>query len=232
MARNSKGCREICRRTFRGCLRIPGCKTICFKCILPPCCSSDSDDEKDEKDDEGYDSYGITASQNHLPEPHHLISKPPTEKDVECHDYVNESELELTTSHVETKLAEVMYVAMNDTSDDEDKMASKPSGQYSVVVDTNTCNNNRHDYVNESVLFAKSDRERDQDASFQRNGDQSVHTDFGNDCINGCREIFKQNSQQVTDSVVVKEYETRSLESKVADAVSNQQTLILLETDL
>lgn len=163
-----------------------------------------------------------------------MISKPPTEKDAECHDYVNESELELTTSHVENKLAEVMYVAMKDTSDDEDNMASKPSGQYSVVVDTNTCNNNRHDYVNESVLFAKSDRELDQDASFncQRNGDLPVHTDFGNDCINGCREIYKQNYQQVTDSVVVKEYETRSLESKVADAVSNQQTLILLETDL
>ncbi|XP_061191938.1 uncharacterized protein LOC133200177 isoform X1 [Saccostrea echinata] len=55
-------CREGCRRAFRGILHIPGCKTICFKCVLLPCYSNtDSDDEKD-KDDEGYDSYGNTET--------------------------------------------------------------------------------------------------------------------------------------------------------------------------
>lgn len=58
-------CREGCRRAFRGILHIPGCKTLCFKCVLLPCYSNtDSDDEKD-KDDEGYDSYGNTDTHAH-----------------------------------------------------------------------------------------------------------------------------------------------------------------------
>lgn len=81
-------CREGCRRAFRGILHIPGCKTLCFKCVLLPCYSNtDSDDEKD-KDDEGYDSYGNTDNHAH-----------PTQDDghdtsgslgqVTHHDYVN-----------------------------------------------------------------------------------------------------------------------------------------------
>jgi hypothetical protein len=48
------------------------------------------DDEKEEKDDEGYDSYGITASQNHLPESQPVtavVTNSVREDDFENHDY-------------------------------------------------------------------------------------------------------------------------------------------------
>ena len=226
-------CREICRRTFRGCLRIPGCKTICYKCILPPCCSSDSDDEKEEKDDEGYDSYGITASQNHLPESQPVtavVTNSVREDDFENHDYINEPAVEeVASSQVDNKLAEVMYVSMNMTDDEEENVASKPSVKYTVLRDTS--NNNQHDYVNESVLFAKSDTERETDFSnCQTNG--ALPSPIATDCTNEYSPTQRQKKSQVTNSSNVKEYETRSLESRVADGVSNQQTLILLETDL
>lgn len=81
-------CREGCRRAFRGILHIPGCKTICFKCVLLPCYSNnDSDDEKD-KDDEGYDSYGNTDT-HVLPthEGSHDTSGSPNQ--ATHHEYVN-----------------------------------------------------------------------------------------------------------------------------------------------
>lgn len=212
-------CREICRRTFRGCLRIPGCKTMCYKCILLPCCSSDSDDEKDEKDDEGYDSYGITASQNHLPEPQAAApvgTNSVHDVDFENHDYINEPPVnQPTSSHVDNKFAEVMYVSMNLSENDENP-DSKSSVQYTVFQDKHACVNNRHDYVNESVLFAKSDS-------------SPSNCQTATNCVTP--PIQRPKTSQVTDSSpTVKDYEKR--ESKVADTTSHKQTLILLETDL
>lgn len=236
--------REICRQTLKGCLRIPGCKPLCYNCLLRPyaCCLGESDEEKDDKDDEGYDSYGITASQNHLPDHQQLTTSRnnmPEQQQVSVennllqnnfnsHEYVNESEI----CPIEYKL----NVSLKDN--EQTNVAAHSVLQYADILDTSTCNNNKHQYVNESVLFSKlaSEQEKDSSLNSQINGDSpslNSSNDFKTDSINaGCNSIHRQNSHQTNDSFVMKAYETRSLESKVADVVSSQQTLILLETDV
>ncbi|KAK3089212.1 hypothetical protein FSP39_001777 [Pinctada imbricata] len=81
----------MCRRVMRGLLVIPGCKTVCYKCILPPCYShSESDDEKEDKDDEGYDSCGIAQSDTHLAVD--TEAPPRVQQSTSGHDYVNQIE--------------------------------------------------------------------------------------------------------------------------------------------
>lgn len=56
--------RECCRHCFAGCMRIPVCKLICFRCILPKCYGgSGSDDEEADIKDEGYHSQNRRSSE-------------------------------------------------------------------------------------------------------------------------------------------------------------------------
>ncbi|OWF55560.1 uncharacterized protein LOC110458365 [Mizuhopecten yessoensis] len=46
-------CRQICRKALRGCLRVPGCKPVCYMCLRPVCYGvSDSEDDDDDSDKE------------------------------------------------------------------------------------------------------------------------------------------------------------------------------------
>lgn len=56
--------RECCRHVFAGCMKVPGCRLVCFRCILPSCLQgSDSDDEEAvAKEDEGYHSQNHPSS--------------------------------------------------------------------------------------------------------------------------------------------------------------------------
>lgn len=46
-------CRQICRKALRGCLRVPGCKPVCYMCLRPVCHGvSDSEDDDDDSDKE------------------------------------------------------------------------------------------------------------------------------------------------------------------------------------
>lgn len=57
----SKG-RECCRHVFASCFKIPICKALCFRCILPSCYKDiESDDE--EGKDEGYHSQNRGSSE-------------------------------------------------------------------------------------------------------------------------------------------------------------------------
>jgi hypothetical protein len=90
-----------------------------------------------------------------------------------------------------------MYVSMNMTDDEEENVASKPSVKYTVLRDTS--NNNQHDYVNESVLFAKSDTERETDFSnCQTNG--ALPSPTATDCTNEYSPTQRQKKSQVTNS--------------------------------
>ncbi|XP_069123458.1 uncharacterized protein [Argopecten irradians] len=47
-------CRQICRKALRGCLRVPGCKPVCYRCLRPVCygvSDSEDDDDGSEKED-------------------------------------------------------------------------------------------------------------------------------------------------------------------------------------
>lgn len=56
--------RECCRTIFASCLKLPVCKTICFRCILPQCFRGEgSDDEEPEARDEGYHSQNRHSSE-------------------------------------------------------------------------------------------------------------------------------------------------------------------------
>ena len=57
----SKG-RECCRHMFASCFKIPVCKTICFRCILPSCYKDIESDEEEVKD-EGYHSQNRGSSE-------------------------------------------------------------------------------------------------------------------------------------------------------------------------
>ena len=57
----SKG-RECCRHVFAGCMKIPVCKLICFRCVLPSCYHG-SDDEEGDIRDEGYHSQNRRSSE-------------------------------------------------------------------------------------------------------------------------------------------------------------------------
>lgn len=53
--------RECCRHMFAGCFKIPICRTICFRCILPSCYKDIESDEEAGKD-EGYHSQNRGSS--------------------------------------------------------------------------------------------------------------------------------------------------------------------------
>lgn len=56
--------RECCRHCFASCMKIPVCRLICFRCILPKCYSGDgSDDEENDVKDEGYHSQNRRSSE-------------------------------------------------------------------------------------------------------------------------------------------------------------------------
>ncbi|XP_045214821.1 uncharacterized protein LOC123564957 [Mercenaria mercenaria] len=56
--------RECCRHIFASCMKIPLCRLICFRCILPKCYSgSGSDDEDANIKDEGYHSQNRRSSE-------------------------------------------------------------------------------------------------------------------------------------------------------------------------
>lgn len=57
----SKG-RECCRHLFASCFKIPICKTLCFRCILPSCYKDMESDEEEVKD-EGYHSQNRGSSE-------------------------------------------------------------------------------------------------------------------------------------------------------------------------
>lgn len=206
------------------------------------CCLGESDEEKDDKDDEGYDSYGITTSQNHLqehqqlsnsrnalPEQQHTVSIETTENrqqqsNFDSHEYVNESDI----CPIESKL----NVAMR--YDDKTNVASHSALQYTDILDTSTCNNNKHEYVNESVLFSKLTIEKENNTSTcSQSPSLNRSNEFKTERTNTVSTTdHRNNLPQANESPGLISYETRSLESKVADAVSSQQTLILLETDV
>lgn len=54
--------RECCRHVFAGCFKIPICRTICFRCILPSCYKDIGSDEE-EGNDEGYHSQNRHSSE-------------------------------------------------------------------------------------------------------------------------------------------------------------------------
>ena len=54
--------RECCRHVFAGCFKIPICRTICFRCILPSCYKDIGSDEE-EGNDEGYHSQNRRSSE-------------------------------------------------------------------------------------------------------------------------------------------------------------------------
>ncbi|XP_052783100.1 uncharacterized protein LOC128219329 [Mya arenaria] len=59
----SKG-RECCRHAFAGCMKIPVCRLVCFRCVLPSCYQgAGSDDEEAEIKDEGYHSQNRRSSE-------------------------------------------------------------------------------------------------------------------------------------------------------------------------
>ncbi|KAL4241129.1 hypothetical protein ACF0H5_001907 [Mactra antiquata] len=62
--------RECCRHAFVSCMKIPGCRMMCFKCILPKCYGGEeSDDEEGYVKDEGYHSQNRRSSEvSPLPE--------------------------------------------------------------------------------------------------------------------------------------------------------------------
>ena len=110
----------MCRRVFRGLLVIPGCKTVCYRCILLPCYSqNESDDEKDDKDDEGYDSCGNAPSDTHLADGADIpLRNIPTDT---SHDYVNQTEytnLPQTDPSCNSRSCENLYVTMQLDSTD------------------------------------------------------------------------------------------------------------------
>ena len=56
--------RECCRHIFASCMKIPICRIICFRCILPKCYSGEgSDDEETNIKDEGYHSQNRRSSE-------------------------------------------------------------------------------------------------------------------------------------------------------------------------
>lgn len=56
--------RECCRQIFACCMKIPVCRMICFRCILPKCYSGEgSDDEETNIKDEGYHSQNRRSSE-------------------------------------------------------------------------------------------------------------------------------------------------------------------------
>lgn len=56
--------RECCRVFFAGCMKVPICRLVCFRCILPKCYSGEDSDEEDTKvKDEGYHSQNRRSSE-------------------------------------------------------------------------------------------------------------------------------------------------------------------------
>ena len=97
-----------------------------------------------------------------------------------------------------------MYVSMYDSDENNDDTVALKLASGDSVLDTSTCNNNKHDYVNESVLFKKSNH----DGDFS-NGDIFKHTskEVKSDFVNGRGSVQRQDPQQVMDSSTIKEYE-------------------------
>ena len=178
----NSSCREGCRRAFRGILHIPGCKTLCFKCVLLPCYSNtDSDDEK-EKDDEGYDSYGNTETHAH-PNPEDGHDTSGSMGQVTQHDYVN------SVQYTNIEIAEIaqahssdnVYVPMQlESLDHLTATRGASSGDKELFADTELltcklrveCPNPSTSYVNvpesSPLLKRTGDRVSEKDSSLTR----------------------------------------------------------------
>lgn len=113
-------CRECCRRLLSSCLKLPGCKGLCYKCLLPICYGGyESDEEKDEKD-EGYASYAGVPSERQSPVNEHSKARIQV-PDNKAADVVYEND-DVIRLHTESdhRSTEKLYVPMDNPGESTD----------------------------------------------------------------------------------------------------------------
>ncbi|KAJ8318564.1 hypothetical protein KUTeg_003655 [Tegillarca granosa] len=166
---NKNCCRECCRRLLSSCLRLPGCKGFCYKCLLPICYGGyESDEEKDEKD-EGYASYAGVPSERQSPVNEHSKSRiqVPDNKTTEV-VYENNDVVRLHTE-ANQRSTEKLYVPMDSPGETPDIVCYEAATSVRLEC---------RDYVNVPGNTDASNVLSDCDVTY--NGNQTTSTDYVN----------------------------------------------------
>ncbi|XP_033735136.1 uncharacterized protein LOC117323790 [Pecten maximus] len=146
-------CRQICRKALRGCLRVPGCKPICYRCLRPVCYGvSDSEDEDNDSDKEDghFFSNAHHVQGSEFQEEVPLREQAATETSAVVEYYNDISFLTPPPWHIEKSVVKDEHRGYTNvlSADDMRALPSISNVEYTMCVSDDRHISPAHDYVN------------------------------------------------------------------------------------